>query len=268
MYELMTIEMSLRPRKFNHIPRWQGRAAQALFYATLHRIHPMVSETIHDLHKWHPHLPKPFTMSSIVGAPVVDDFIELKPSETIQLRLTTLHPHLTSVVQHGVLPIWLQEDFSLHDQYLRVLKITRHTRLNYIDILRRASDNPQIILNFTSPTAFKKTQGYYYAKPDVELIFMSLFNRWNAFAHCKLPDALRETIQKRIRVITAGINQDTLSFARGRKGVIPGFLGEVQFVLDEPSPPLRHMINALAAFASFSGVGIKTTIGMGQVCIA
>jgi CRISPR-associated endoribonuclease Cas6 len=265
MYELMAIEMSLKPRKFNQIPRWQGRAAQALFYATLHRIHPMVSETIHDLYKWHPRMPKPFTMSSIVGAVEVDDLIQLKPTETIELRLTTLHPHITSIVQHGVLPIWLREGFSLHDQYLKVLKITQHTRLHYSDLLHQASDSPQILLDFTSPTSFKKTEGYYYAKPNVELIFMSLFNRWNAFATEKLPDALCETITKRICIVDYAITQDVLSFARGKKGTIPGFSGTVRIILNEPSASLRKMINALAGFAKYSGVGVKTTVGMGQV---
>ncbi len=265
MHELMAIEMSLKPRKFNHIPRWQGHAAQALFYATLHRIHPMLSETIHDLYKWHSRMPKPFTMSSMVGAVEVDDLIQLKPTETIQLRLTTLHPHLTSIVQHGVLPIWLREGFSLHDQYLKVLKITQHTRLHYSNLLHQASDAPQILLDFTSPTSFKKTEGYYYAEPNVELIFMSLFNRWNAFASEQLPDAVCKTITKRICIVDTGITHDVLSFARGTKGIIPGYSGKVRLILDEPSASLRKMINALADFAFFSGVGVKTTVGMGQV---
>ncbi|MGB1289189.1 MAG: CRISPR system precrRNA processing endoribonuclease RAMP protein Cas6 [Aggregatilineales bacterium] len=268
MYDLMSIELSLRPRKFNRIPRWQGRAAQAMFYHTLRDIHPMVSETIHDLQKWHPRLPKPFTMSSLMGAPQVDEFITLTPEQYLTLRLTTLHPQLTSLVQHGVLPLWLRRNFTLHDQFFEFAKITEHSWMNYDDLLDTADDRYEVHLNFTSPTAFKRTTGGYQAAPDIERIFMSLYSRWNAFAPRPLPVALKTSIQERIHIVETHIEHHTLKFARGRKGVIPGFYGSVKFVLDEPSLMLRHMLNALAAFTHFSGVGVKTTIGMGQVCVA
>ena len=61
------------------------------------------------------------------------------------------------------------------------------------------------------------------------------------------------------------IGQHTLKFARGRKGIVPGFYGSVQIAVEETSSEVRRMLDALAQFAEFSGVGIKSTIGMGQV---
>ena len=118
---------------------------------------------------------------------------------------------------------------------------------------------------FTSPTAFKKTGGGYLSQPDAEYIFMSLFNRWNAFAPHQLPDELKITIQKHLHIVDTKIFHHTIKFARGRKGIVTGFCGKVFVKINEPSTRLRCIIHALANFSMFSGVGVKTTAGMGQV---
>lgn len=262
--QIAALDLTLLPQKTNRIPAWQGRAAQALFYKTLHRIHPIVSETIHDLYKWHPIMPKPFTMSSLMGAHVEGDLLALRPSHPVSLRLTTLHPDLTRIVQAGVLPIWTHEGIRLHDQPLWIRRVQK-TVTTYEDLLQGASDQELITLTFHTPTAFKQTNAGYLAVPDPAYIFGSLFNRWHGFGCASLPDALRDSIQTRVAIVDGQIKQRTLQFARGRKGTVPGFYGQVRMALHEPSAELRQMLNALASFAVFSGVGIKTTVGMGQV---
>lgn len=262
--DIAAIELTLYPRKFNRVPEWLGRAAQAQFYSTLHRIHPMVAETIHDLHRWQPIMPKPFTLSNLMGAQQEDDLLRLHPARAVTLRLTLLHPHLTRIGLQGVLPLWQREGICLHDQPLWV----RHTHkvlATYADLRGAASEADTLTLTFTAPTAFKRTKGHYLSRPEPAYIFRSLYNRWNGFAEERLPPALDDSIQRRLRLVESDVMVKTLRFARGSKGIVPGFHGRVQIALDESSAELRQMLHALAAFAPFSGVGIKTTVGMGQV---
>lgn len=264
--ELATIELTLQPRKFNHIPEWQGRAAQALFYSSLHRINATISETIHDLHKWQAMMPKPFTMSTITGAKAVKDMIEINPNRVLKLKLTSLHQDLTGIVLNGVVPMWQAEGFTLHDQFFWI-RHTHRTKANYSDLLSLADDNGLIQLDFTSPTAFKQTNKGYLSKPLPEYVFGSLYRRWNSFANDKLPPGLDEVIKSKIEIIEQDTKHRNLNFARGRKGVIPGFHGTVRYSVRDDSHEVRQLLNVLAFFATFSGVGIKTTVGMGQVAI-
>ncbi len=264
MTELAIVELTLKALKSNKIPRWQGRAAQGFFYRTLHRIHPFFSETIHDLHKWQPIMPKPFTLSNLLGGRTEQDLKVIQRGDTLYLRLTTLHPHLTHVVLHKVVKLWQREGMSIHDQHFWIQR-TLIQRATYESLLMQAEDVDCIEFMFHAPTAFKLTSGRYLAEPAPDYIFNSLFNRWNAFAQEPLPEALHDCIQSRLRIATQETRQHTLKFARGRKGIVPGFYGTVQIAVEEKSSEVRRMLDALAHFAPFSGVGIKSTIGMGQV---
>ncbi|GAB5491292.1 MAG: hypothetical protein Phog2KO_15070 [Phototrophicaceae bacterium] len=261
--DLAIIELTLQPRKFNHIPEWQGRSAQALFYSALHQINPIVSETIHDLHKWHPIMPKPFTMSTLTGAKHVKDLIEINPNRLLKLKLTTLHPHLTSIAINGIIPIWQYQGISLHDQSFWIRR-THRIKATYADLLASDNDNECIDLHFLSPTAFKQTNKGHLAKPVPDYVFGSLYRRWNSFADEQLPLHLYDVIKEKIEIVEQDTKQRNLSFARGRKGIIRGFYGHVRFIINDSSREARQLLNSLASFAPFSGIGIKTTIGMGQ----
>ena len=262
--DIAAIDFTLRARKINRVPDWLGRAAQALIYEALHTIHPMVSETVHDLHKWQPRMAKPFTVSNLSGAPAPDDLMHLHPDQSLRLRLTTLHPHMTGISLNGVVPLLQRHGICLHDQPFWI-RHTRKERTTYDDLLNYAGDADEIVFEFTSPTAFKQTGGGYLSDPSPRYILSSLYNRWNSFTDFSLPTSLHDVIQNQLRLIDADVQRRTLSFARGRKGNIPGFYGTVRIGIQETSTEARRILNALADFAPFSGVGIKTTVGMGQV---
>lgn len=262
--ELAAITFTLQPRKVNRIPEWQGRAAQALFYNSLSDIHPMIAETVHDLHEWYPKMPKPFTMSSLIGATVERDLIVLRPDQPLQLRMTTLHPQLTSICLNGVKPRWQAQGVHLHAQAFRVIR-TQIIRTTYADLLDYAPDQDCITFHFAAPTAFNQTGKGYLAQPTPNYIFQSLYNRWNGLSSYPIPEAVLAVIDKGLRLVETDVQRKILSFARGKKGRIPGFQGRVMIAIHETSTELRRYLNALALYAEFGGVGIKTTVGMGQV---
>lgn len=258
--DLASIELILRPYKTNRVPYWLGRAAQALFFHTLRDIHAGISAYLHD------EVPlKPFTASNLLDTLQNRDLMEIHPDQRLRLRYTSLHPHMTSLLWNGLVPLWCT-GISLHDQRFRVLAVrsSRRRSISYAEILETASSEyERLTLRFTSPTAFKRTGGGIVAKPDAGLIFGSLLQRWNAFSPHPLPRNYRELFAEQIAVERETFNRE---YIRGKKHhEISGFTGTLHFRPLHMDADARRALYALARFAPFSGVGIKTTIGMGQI---
>lgn len=115
-------------------------------------------------------------------------------------------------------------------------------------------------IQFLSAASFKQN-GRYVIFPQEKLILQSLVNRWNSFCEeyplCD-PDALC--------MLESGIyiRDYTLKSVRYHlKNVyIPAFVGKV--TLDSRLPvPLAELWRAILLWADYSGIGIKTALGMG-----
>lgn len=263
MPELSAVTLVLQPEREGQIPAWLGRAAQANFLHTLENLHPVLSKLIHDAPG-----AKPFTSSTLMGGSAQGDLLHVRRDDRLHLRYTTLHPQLTVLFQQGMLPLWMESGFDLHGQSLRVVSVQAEApgsaEVDYVQLVDGAGDKPFITFSFTSPTSFKRTGGYFTPLPQPELVFSSLLDRWNAFAPFRLPETLYDTMHAEIVIDHANIQTEILTFAKGQKGIIPGFTGRVTYRL-VCRPAERRYLHALAQFASYSGVGVKTTVGMGQV---
>ena len=98
--------------------------------------------------------------------------------------------------------------------------------------------------------------------PQPELVFSSLLKRWNAFSELKIPEEHAAYFPS-IKVSSYDLRTQLVHFSRYK---IIGFKGEVEYELPgNASEGFRREVNALADFASYSGVGAKTAMGMGQV---
>jgi len=263
MYDLSRIQLILHPQKTNRVPHWLGRATQALFFHTLRDIHAEIATYLHD----YPRL-KPFTVSSLEGAHRVGDLIELRPYQRLRLRITTLHPHVTSLVWNGLLPLW-QRGISLHDQrfYVAELRVDQQPRIHYATLLAEAqSDYETIKLQFTSPTAFKITgKSQYVAKPEPTLVFMSLYRNWNEFSPEKMPRWLEGAIHAQVQA-QVDVAYEVIRIKKDNQQIpILGFIGTVNCAVQTQDTTIRRYLYALASYAPYSGVGIKTTTGFGQV---
>ena len=117
-------------------------------------------------------------------------------------------------------------------------------------------------LRFVSPTAFKQS-GRYTVLPEKELILQSLLKKWNAaFPLYPLED------EDAFHMLTEGIrisdyNLRTTRFVL-KDNRIPGFIGTISFDT-HLSAPLLDVWRILVAFSEYSGIGIKTALGMGGV---
>ena len=117
-------------------------------------------------------------------------------------------------------------------------------------------------LRFLTPTAFRQT-GRYTVLPEKGLILQSLLNKWNAvFPSYPLED------EEAFRMLSDGLRISDYSLRTVRfllkENKIPGFVGSMR-IDARLSAPLLELWKILFAFSEYSGVGIKTALGMGGV---
>lgn len=117
-------------------------------------------------------------------------------------------------------------------------------------------------LQLITPCSFR-SEGSYVDFPSVRLIIRSLATRWS---HCF--DQLPLNDEDALRLLCEGIrigNYHLKSASYRMKDThIPGFRGEL-CLIPRLSPPMQQLYKLLMAFAPYSGLGIKTALGMGGV---
>ena len=120
------------------------------------------------------------------------------------------------------------------------------------DFLGRVPKN-SLNLTFPVPTAFKQA-GHYVALPQEKLLLQSMQSKWNeAFPETPITRELGLTLD-------SFLLHSSCFRLKGRP--IPGFCGSL--TLSAPRGDQQEL-EALAAFARFGGIGIKTALGMGGV---
>lgn len=119
---------------------------------------------------------------------------------------------------------------------------------------------PGLYLTFHTPTTHK-SQRQYAVFPSVELIAKNLCSRFCAMAPdfaLADPEALEQVIAH------TRISRYRLESARySLEGAwLTGYTGRLELRFQGPDP-LRRLAGILFSFAAYSGVGIKTALGMG-----
>ena len=117
-------------------------------------------------------------------------------------------------------------------------------------------------LHFVSPTSFK-SEGEYIILPNTRLIVQSLLNKWKAlYPDCILcDDEESKLLVNGIKIRDYKLNSTKYALG-GLK--LPSFLGYVELQVRLPEQ-LHHVWNQLYSIAPYTGVGIKTALGMGAV---
>ena len=151
----------------------------------------------------------------------------------------------------------------MHTGEISVVSKLPKTEIQFEDIIRQARQIATSLcteIQFRSAASFKQN-GRYVIFPQEKLILQSLVNRWNSFCEeyplCD-PDALC--------MLESGIYIRDYALKTVRyhlkKVYIPAFVGKV--TLDSRLPvPLAELWRAILLWADYSGIGIKTALGMG-----
>lgn len=119
-------------------------------------------------------------------------------------------------------------------------------------------------INFLSPTSFK-SDGNYKNYPTIHWIFRSLMKKHDAI--CSDNEVYDDEVLALLEgktFITQYNLRSTIFYLEGVK--IPAFLGKIT-ILVKSSQSLVNLVNYLLMLGEYTGVGIKSSIGMGAISV-
>jgi CRISPR-associated endoribonuclease Cas6 len=119
-------------------------------------------------------------------------------------------------------------------------------------------------IRFLTPCTHKQ-DGRYALFPSPELIIQSIFMRYNTFIQdYSLDDAVAmEHLIQNTRIVNYSLSSAVYYLENAR---IAGYLGRITLSIKGPEQ-LARLAGAVLTFAEYSGIGIKTALGMGGVSI-
>ena len=250
------------------LPAALGRAISAEVLGQIDRRDPTLAR---QLHAWNG--PVPLTCSSLNGTTRRGANLHLETDENYWLHLTGMAEPVSQLLHHLLLEE-PQTDWSIHNHPFHLQQVTcdpsGHPWAGIADYQRLAAEhllasgNPanRVTLRFDSPTSFK-SGGMQVPIPTPDLVFGSLADRWNRFSPVPLSDEMREFSRTCVAISRYDLRSAPMPHKGGSFRV--GGVGEVTYTALAGDRYWHGAMQMLADFAKFSGVGVQTTNGMGQV---
>ncbi len=264
---LLSWVLSLQPEQPGPLPAGLGRAAHAWFLDRVRAVDPALAEELHGGQGL-----RPFTVSDPTTFQP-----PRSPGEGYRLRVTTFSPRLSSMVKERVWPA-LPETLLLAGTPFRVTASTTDpaehpwaAEATFEGLVRQftlAERVPRLVgLRFASPTAFRVTgKQSAVPLPLPALVFGGLLDRWNRFSPIQLHPDLRRFAEECLVVSSYRLETRRVTFGeQGEKGVLSGCVGQCRYYVEVPDRYWMGLIHLLAGFALYAGVGLRTTMGLGQV---
>lgn len=119
-------------------------------------------------------------------------------------------------------------------------------------------------VHFLTPTAFKQ-QGKYIFYPDIRCIYQSLMNKYDAAVReeSMTDEETLEQLCENSQIVRYDLK--SVPFVM-EKVKIPGYVGKITIKISG-TQTMVNFANLLFEFGEYSGIGIKTALGMGAVRI-
>ncbi len=260
---LASILIKFKPLQESNI---EGRGEEALFQLLLEVLnpeHPALARAIQNGTGETPLTLSPF----LKGAKHKGKHSYLSPKESVSFRITCLHKDVLEPVVGCLFHLSGTETaIRLAETRIIIEKVDMQKSVpahfvSYEQLLTEALPQSAIILEYCSPTFFGGLTGEQ-SFPLPRLVFASLLKKWNTFSSKKMSSDLRNEFEK-VRIERFNLKTESVLYNQVKT---LGFIGTVAYeLLSSTEKDKRVAINALANFALYSGVGIKTEMGMGQV---
>lgn len=196
---------------------------------------------------------KPYTQS-----------IEIK-SDYIIWKITTLNEE----AKKNIIDVLYNESFDVikvkyNNTELKILdkKIIETDENTLINKYYLNKSKRFIKLNFITPTAFK-SDGKYQIYPNLRWVYMSIMNKHDKVsADSELyNEEVLEQLVKYSEIVSYNLRSTSFSM----EGVkIPAFKGRITIKVKGPEM-MVNLVNFMVAYAEYSGIGIKTSVGMGSI---
>lgn len=268
--DLLAVTLHLRPRRIPEdraLPRWWGRAAHALLLRALAALNPTLAQRLHEPGD----APRPFTVSTLMGPRASGG---LDPQATYRLRFTAFQREVAVALQQALQsggPLAPGATVDLDGVPFEVLPppeeatpwdgATTYAALAGPWLTARQTPARTWTLRLASPTTFR-TGGHHMPFPLPHLVFGSLLQRWNAYAPVALPKETHRFAAEAMAVTRYRLHTRSVPLKAG--GLRIGAVGEVTYRALPYDRYWMSVLQSLAAFARFAGIGAGTTMGLGQ----
>ena len=286
---LTSTTIRLRALAHGELPNTTGRFGHAAFLALIESVAPELAHALHDNNGRQPFTVSPLRVANHATARPRDsattrphDHATTRPrdhatsvreGDGCSMRFTILHSTVFQSFQQALLTTFPAATIHLQNIPFAVEEAitTPHPNLwtgytTFEELLERARDDKIITLRFESPTAFsleRRDVGKRFELfPVAWNVFDSLARKWIEFGDIPIQtDALLEWVQEYVWVSEYAARTRMLPLERFPQ---KGFVGTVTYEVKRGTPDATRLLNALADFALYAGVGYKTTMGMGQ----
>ena len=204
----------------------------------------------------------PFSISPVMGRKVKGNILE---NESYWVRICLLQPEIESVflntLEKGLWtePMHLGElSFQVEEVILGDRNDNPWSGRNSYEALRAFDKQPgKITIRIASPLSFKRGN-LHYPLPEPAMIFSNLARRWNLFCAHKIDPA-----PSCLDVSYSFLKIRTEPYFLRKGGSVLGVVGQLTFVFQGGNDAICYY-RTLLNFAFFSGIGVKTTQGMGM----
>ncbi len=265
--QLTSLVLELRPQRAYQQIEHVGRAVHALALDAIKAADPALATDIHDRQG-----PKPFTVSGLIGL----HYRSVTLEQSGVVRLTALDEAVSGAFSRAAEaggPWAPGQTLSLADTAWEIAAVhqaerghawaasTTYEALSAPWLLGGRPAERRVCLQFSSPTTFKSND-LHLPVPLPGMVWGSLLDRWNAFAPVALPPDVRRFAEECLALSRYELRTRMVPVKAG--GLRTGAVGWAEYTAVRGDPFWLGMIQLLADFALFSGVGAGTSMGLGQ----
>ncbi len=185
--------------------------------------------------------------------------------DTVYWNINTLNEEAFQTI---ILPLLSEEKdtFLLKKHDMKLFVKERQLRQTSVksaaDLFYSGESGRYFRLKFLTPTAFKQN-GQYTIYPDLRCIYQSLMNRYDAVNEKEqlFDEDVLEQLTKDSSIRRYHLKSTSFSLEGVR---IPSFYGWI-LIRVSGTRTMAGFVDLLLHFGEYSGVGIKTSLGMGAV---
>lgn len=248
------------------LPPYLGRASHAAFLRLISDADPELAERLHASNEQ-----RPFTCSSLWGAPRRGGSLSLDPETPVFLRYTGLTAEISHHLQRlaQAPPSHVEVEGAGLAVQEATLDPDAHSwagQATYENLASRylvpsGSTSRHTALRFASPTAFR-SGGRTLPLPLPDLVYGGLVGKWNNFAPVAVSEDVRRFAEECVAISRYQLS--TRAIASKGRSIQIGFVGRCRYVALNKDRYWLGLMQLLTDYAFYAGVGYQTTRGMGQ----
>lgn len=264
---LLSVILELTSQRTAVLPAHLGRANHSLLLKWISGFDAPLAQALHDGDG-----PRPVTCSSLLGITPTATGLPVRAGAQYSVRLTSLDALLSQKIEERLIHD-APANWNLHDHPFAVSAVVcdpaRNTWSNstsYEELAGRylvagEKSGKSVTIEFVSPTTFKSKE-MQVPVPMPGLVFGSLLDRWNALSAVTLPDDFRLFAEEAVAISYHHLRTEVVQHKQG--SLLIGAVGKVTYRALSDDIYWLACLNILADFAFYSGVGAKTSTGLGQ----